>query len=168
VLAVLLVLGLVVAGVGASWWWYRDRQAAEQLPGPAASRSCSTPPVTLPRNLPSPSAISVSVSNGTNTPGLAVETADDLVARGFDVSSIGNTDQPVKNGVAQVRYGRGDLASAVVVASFVPGAKLVEVDRRISDVALWIGPEFTGVATADDADVESVILPPGKPVCRRQ
>jgi hypothetical protein len=106
------------------------------------------------------------VANGTTRAGLAVETADDLVSRGFTVTSIGNTDRPVRAGVAQVRYGRGDLPSAVVVASFFPGAELLEV--KAGEVAVWLGPDFDGVVGADEANPDAVALPPGEPVCRRQ
>jgi hypothetical protein len=166
VLASLLVLAVVAAIVIGAWWWYRQSRAVTPLPAPAPSRVCTTPTPKIPDRLPKPSQVTVAVANGTTGAGLAVETADDLAVTGFAVSSIGNTDRPVKSGVAQVRYGRGDLASAVVLASFVPGAELVEIDRPNVDVTLWIGPEFDGVA--DAADVDSVTPPPGEPVCRRQ
>ena len=84
------------------------------------------------------------------------------MTRGFVVSSIGNTDRPVKQGVAQVRYAKGELAAAIVVASYVPGASLVEVNRA-PDVRLWIGPGFDGVVKASSADPEAVKLPAGEP-----
>jgi hypothetical protein len=108
------------------------------------------------------------VANGTDRSGLAVGTADAFAARGFVVTDVGNTDRPVKAGAAEVRYRKADVASAVVVASYVPDAKLVMVNRVAeAEVAIWLGPDFTRVASSEDADPKSVVLPPGKPVCRR-
>jgi LytR cell envelope-related transcriptional attenuator len=167
VLAVLLVLGLVAAAAGA-WWWYRDRQAVEQLPAPVTSRSCTTPTPKVPEKLPEPSQVSVSVANGTDRAGLALDTADAFATRGFVVGDIGNTERPVDEGVALVRYRDQDLAAAVVVASYVPGAQLRPVQRvPDSDVALWIGPDFEGVVSAAEADPSSVAVPPGEPRCRK-
>ena len=111
--------------------------------------------------------MSVAVGNGTDRAGLAVETADALATRGFVVTSIGNADKPVKQGVAQVRYVKADLASAVVVASYVPGAELVEV-KRAADIALWLGPQFDGLVKAGEAETSTVALPAGKPVCSKE
>jgi predicted dinucleotide-binding enzyme len=108
------------------------------------------------------------VANGTDRSGLAVETAEAFAARGFVVTDVGNTDRPVKAGSAEVRYRKADVASAVVVASYVPGAKLVKVERvEDATVAIWLGPDFTRVVSSDDADPKAVALPPGKPVCRK-
>jgi hypothetical protein len=166
VLAVLVVLGMVAGLAAGAWWWFAGRESADPAPAPTASRTCTTPTPKAPGRLPPPSEITVAVANGTPRAGLAVQTADDLVNRGFTVTSIGNTDKPVNEGVALVRFGRGDLASAIVVASFFPGAELVEVSG--GEVAVWLGPDFDGVAAADEADPDAVALPAGEPVCRRQ
>jgi hypothetical protein len=168
VLAVLLVLGLVAAAAGGAWWWYRDRQAVEQLPAPVASRSCTTPTPRVPAKLPEPSRVTVTVANGTDRAGLARDTADDLTARGFVVSDFGNTERPIDEGVALVRYRDKDLAAAVVVASYVPGAQLRPVPRVPGgDVALWLGPDFDGVVSTAEADPAAVLVPPGEPRCQK-
>jgi hypothetical protein len=168
VLAVLLVLGLVAAAAGGGWWWYRDRQAVDKLPAPVASRSCTTPTPKVPDKLPKPSRVTVAVANGTDRAGLAVDTADAFATRGFVVGDIGNTERPVDGGVALVRYRDQDLAAAVVVASYVPGAQLRPVQRvPDGDVAIWLGPDFDGVVSASEADPASVAVPPGEPRCRK-
>jgi hypothetical protein len=167
VLAVLLVLALLAGAAYGGWWWFTQRADDEVTPSATPSKTCTTPTPKPPKNLPTPSEVSVAVGNGTDRAGLALETADALAARGFVVTSIGNADKPVKQGVAEVRYAKTDLASAIVVASYVPGAELVEVGRT-ADVALWLGPQFDGLVVTRDADTSSVALPAGEPVCRRR
>lgn len=167
VLAVLLVLGLLAGAAYGAWWWLTERASEDTTPSVTPTKTCTTPTPKPPKNLPTPSEVTVAVGNGTDRAGLAVETADALATRGFVVSSIGNADKAVKQGVAQVRYVKGDLASAVVVASYVPGAELVEV-RRAPDVALWLGPQFDGLVKAGDADTSAVVLPAGQPVCPKK
>jgi hypothetical protein len=169
VLAVLLVLGLVAAAAGGAWWWWRDRQkTADTLPAPVPSRSCTTPTPKVPDRLPEPPQVTVSIANGTDRAGLALDTADAFATRGFVVGDIGNTERPVDEGVAYVRYRDQDLAAAVVVASYVPGAQLRPVQRvPDGDVALWLGPDFEGVVGAADADPDSVAVPPGEPRCQK-
>lgn len=163
-LAVLLALTLLGgAGYGA-WWWLTQRPDDVATPIAEPTRSCKTPTPEPPKKLPSPDDVSVDVGNGTDQAGLAVETANAMIKRGFVVSSIGNSAEPVKEGVAQVRYTKGDFAAAVVVASYVPGATLTERERP-QGVALWLGPQFNGVSSTDDADPDSVELPAGTPQC---
>lgn len=168
VLAVLLVLALVAAAAGGAWWWFTQRGDTDPQPAASPSRTCTTPTPKPPRRLPDPEQVTVDVANGTDVAGLALDTADELAARGFVVGDIGNTDKPVKEGVAVVRYAEPQLAAAVVVASYVPGAELVPATKVQGDVALWLGPEFDGLVSRDDADVDAVALPPGEPECRRQ
>lgn len=164
VLAVLLVLGLLAGATYAAWWWVGNRADEDATPNATPSNVCTTPTAKPPRNLPAPAGVTVAVGNGTDLPGLAVQTADALAVRGFVVTSIGNADKPVKQGVAQVRYVKGDVAAAVVVASYVPGAELVEVSRA-PDVVLWLGPQFDGVVKTGEADTGTVELPALEPVC---
>lgn len=166
VLAVLLALAVVVgAGVGA-WWWFTQRDDTSATPPPSTTRTCTTPTPKAPAKLPEPAAVTVSVGNGTDRTGLAISTADTLAARGFEVASVGNTDAPVKSGVAVVRYRQQDVAAAVLVASYLPGAELTPVKRVAdADVVVWLGPDFDQVATTSQADPEAVALPPGEPRC---
>jgi len=167
VLAVLLALGLLAGAAYGGWRWLTQRADDVAAPNASPTKTCTTPTPKTPKNLPAPSEISVAVRNGTDRAGLAVETADALATRGFVVSSIGNADKPVKQGVAQVRYAKADLTSAVLVASYVPGAELVEA-RGIPNVALWLGPQFDGLVKSGDADTNTVVLPAGEPVCTKK
>ena len=164
VLLALIVLVAVAGGAYATWRWLQDDEPAPAAAQPSAV--CRTPTLASPKSLPSPDAVSVEVANGTARAGLAVDTADALAAEGFDITDIGNTGRPVKTGVAQVRYAPRDLASAITLASYVPGSELLEVpETRSATVLLWLGPDFDKVITSRQADVSSVELPTQKPVC---
>jgi hypothetical protein len=164
-LLALIVLGLLAAGAFAAWQWLGDDGTAAPVAA-SPSEVCRTPKVASPTQLPAPRRVSVTVGNGTDRPGLAVDTADELVAQGFDVADIGNTRRPIKAGVAQVRYGHDQLAAAITTASYVPRAELVEVEHASRNaVALWLGPEFDHVVSARQADPASVELPAQDPVC---
>jgi hypothetical protein len=55
----------------------------------------------------------------------------------------------------------------ITVASYMPGSELDQV-RRMPDakVAVWLGPQFDGVASGADADPGLVSLPTAAPICR--
>ncbi len=164
-LAVLIVLGAVAGGAYATWRWLQDDAPAPSTAQPI--EVCRTPTLASPKSLPSPDAVSVEVANGTDRAGLAVDTADALAAEGFDITDIGNAARPVKAGIAQVRYAPRDLASAITVASYVPGSHLIEMpNAKSATVALWLGPNFDGVLSTRQVDASSVELPTQKPVCR--
>jgi hypothetical protein len=168
VVATLAVLAVMAAAGYGAWWWLTQRPEDNPAPAVSPARTCRTPTPPIPKKLPDPRDVTLAVANGTDRSGLAVETADALAARGFVVTDVGNTDRPVKAGTAQVRYRKSDVASAVVAAAYLPGAELLEV-KRIEDAlgAIWLGPDFTRVASSADADPEGVVLPPGEPVCRK-
>ena len=167
ILTVVILAMVAAAGYGA-WWWLTQRPEGDPAPTASPTRTCTTPTPKPPKKLPAPGDVTLAVANGTDRNGLAVETADAFAARGFVVTDVGNTDRPVKAGTAEVRYRKADVASAVVVASYVPGATLVMVNRvEDAAVAIWLGPDFTRVVPSDEADPEVVALPPGEPVCRK-
>ena len=169
ILLVIIVLALVATAAYGAWRWLDGRSTTESAPESSPTRTCTTPTPDVSKHLPSPADITVTVANGTDRSGLAIDTADQLATRGFVVTRVGNTDKPVKQGVAQVRFAKNDLKRAVVVASYVPDAELVEV-RKVSDaqVALWLGPEFTKVVARSAAAPEEVTLPPSEPVCTKK
>ena len=168
VIATLVILALVAAAGYGVWWWLTQRPDDEPAPAASPTRTCTTPTPPTPRKLPVPSDVTLAVANGTDRSGLAVETADTFAARGFVVTDVGNTDRPVKSGTAEVRYRKADVASAVLVASYVPGATLVKVNRiEDAEVAIWLGPDFDDVISAENADAAAVAIPPGEPHCQK-
>ncbi|HVQ86782.1 MAG TPA: LytR C-terminal domain-containing protein, partial [Actinomycetes bacterium] len=145
--AVLVVALLAAVGFGV-WWWFTQRTSSSDVPAPSATKSCHTPTPSAPKDIPPVGAIEIDVANGTDQAGLAVQTADQLTARGFDVMGIGNTDRPVRRGAALVRYADADFGAAVRVASYVPGATLVSVAAlKGRSIQMWIGPDFQGIAS---------------------
>lgn len=169
VLGALLVVALIAATGYGVWWWLGQRSDSSPAPAAPPSETCTTPTPKIPKNLPAARDVTLAVANGTERDGLAVETADAFAARGFVVVDVGNTDKPVKQGTALIRYQKGDLRQAVVAASYVPGAEFVEVNRvPEGEVAVWLGPDFVRVAKKSDADVDAVTLPPGKPQCTKK
>jgi len=165
IVAVLVLVAVGAAAFGAWRWW---QQRDDQAPSTAApSTTCRTPSPKTPQQLPRPSQVTVAVANGTDRPGLALDTADSLASRGFVVADIGNSTKPIREGVALVRYTERNLAAAITVASYMPGSELAQV-RRVPDVdvSVWLGPQFDGVAPPGDADPGSVRLPTAAPICR--
>jgi hypothetical protein len=165
VLIALIVIAVIAVGAYLLVrWLQRDDQSEAAPPTPTAV--CRTPTLASPKALPQPDAVTVAVANGTEQSGLAVRTADQLAARGFTVSDIGNTAEPVKKGVALVRYAPSNLADAITAASYLPGADLVEVQKGSgAAVSVWLGPAFERVATKAQADATTVDLPTQEPRC---
>ena len=165
VLVALIVLAAVAAGAFATWRWLQDDTSSPSAVQP--TKVCRTPTVASPQTQLHPTEVTVAVANGTDRAGLAVDTADQLAARGFQVTDIGNTDRSVKSGVAQVRYTPPDLPMAITVAAFIPGSELIELPNadKKKTVTLWLGPDFDRVLASSKADPTSVTLPAQKPVC---
>jgi hypothetical protein len=169
IVAALLVVALIAGlGIGGYWWFIgggsADRGAAT-TPSPTAS--CRTPKPRLPDPLPPRRQVEVEVLNGTDRSGLATQTADELAVVGFDVVAYGNADRTV-DGVGRVTYAKGDLGSAVVVASYFPGVTLKRVDRNTGGVVtVTLGADFDQLATIREArdNVATVAVPTPPPVC---
>lgn len=168
VVAVTAVLVLLAGAAAGAWWWLRrDEGPATPSAGALPSPTCRTPTATAPKSLPRPSSINVSVANGTDVNGLGVRTARQLTARGFTVTEIGNTKDPVRDEAAVIRFAPGKLAEAVRLGSYVEGARLKASPKlRGQAVQLWLGQTFDGVAKVTKARIGAVDLPSGDPVCR--
>ncbi|SNX98484.1 transcriptional attenuator, LytR family [Geodermatophilus sabuli] len=97
-----------------------------------------------------PSAVTVSVLNGSGVPGLAADAAAELTAGGFVVGSTGNADSADHDRTV-VRYASGDEGLAATVAAAIPGA-VTEVgeDAVSGTVQLVLGADFNGVGQAVD------------------
>lgn len=148
--ALLVVVGvLVVIGIGYGVVSLvrggSDSSAAESAdPTPTP---CVTTSVTPADVLPKPAKVRVNVYNATATSGLASKTANELEDRGFQVGKVANdpVGKPIA-GVAQIRYGPKGEPSAQLLLLYVPGAELVELDRKGRNVDLATGDGFIGLA----------------------
>lgn len=132
-----------------------------------AEPSCSTVMVAPADGLPAPGKVKVNVYNATETSGLASKTARELKKRGFEVKDVANdpVGLPVE-GVARIRYGPSSAKRAELLAFYVPGAELVEMERSGPKIDLAIGDAFTGIAPQAEVDAalttqEAVLSGPG-------
>lgn len=133
----------------------------------APEPSCSTVMAAPADELPLPQKVRVNVYNATETSGLASKTARELTRRGFDVKEVANDPAglPIE-GVARIRYGATSTQRAELLAYYVPGAELVEIERKGPKIDLAIGEQFTGIASQTDVDAalntpEAVLTGPG-------
>jgi hypothetical protein len=131
------VVSLVRGGADSS-----AADAADPTPSP-----CVTTTVTPADVLPKPAKVKVNVYNATSTSGLASKTANELEDRGFQVGRVANdpVGKPVP-GVAQIRFGPKAEPAAQLLLIYVPGAELVELDRKGRNVDLATGDGFAGLA----------------------
>jgi hypothetical protein len=172
VLAVVGAAVLVAALVGGGWLWRSDgTDTPTARPTPSPTQTCRTPPPPQrPTTLPDPSQVEIEVLNGSSRPGLALTTADDLANRGFVV--LGYDNSPLTpRADANVRYVRSQLAAAVSVASYLPGAQLkpVKPSSGPTTVVVVLGEGFSKVRTTAQAQAAaaSVPLPVPSPICRK-
>lgn len=130
--------------------------AADPTPSP-----CVTTLVTPAEVLPKPAKVKVNVYNATSTSGLASKTANALEDRGFQVGRVAN--DPVRKpipGVAQIRFGPKAEPAAQLLLLYVPGAELVELDRKGRNVDLATGDGFTGIAPQAEVDAQLAVPSP--------
>jgi hypothetical protein len=152
VIAVVLLVGL---GGAAAWYLRKDdarvpsRVTAQPSCTPAPSAAPTKPPVTV--ALPPPTAVTLSVLNGTNRALLAKAVGDQLAAQGFHVTGQGNNRVAV-NGASQVVFGPGASLLARTTSAWVPGSTLVPAPRaKARSVTLVLGSSFSRLATPAEA-----------------
>ena len=147
---VLIAVGvLVVVGVGFAVVTLiraaTSGTAAEEAT--ATPTPCVTTLVTPAEVLPKPDRVKVNVYNATDTSGLASKTATAVEERGFRIGKVDN--DPVGRtitGVGEIRFGPKGASGAELVLIYVPGATLVELDRKGRAVDLAVGDGFTSLA----------------------
>lgn len=160
VLVAVAIVILVVRVLGGS---EEGDLAADVAPEP----SCSTLMIAPADELPVPKKTKVNVYNATETSGLASKTARDLKKRGFVIKEVANDPAglPIE-GVARIRYGPKGAKRAELLSYYVPGAELVELDRKGTTVDLALGDGFTFIPPQPDIDAtltakEAVLTGPG-------
>lgn len=140
---VLVVVGLIF-GIRALTGGGSEPAAEDASTAPTP---CVTETVPAGDLLPKPADVKVNVYNATATSGLASKTASALEKRGFVVADVANdpVGKPI-TGVGQIRYGPKAQQQAQLLLLYVPGAELVELDRKGRKVDLSTGDAFTGLA----------------------
>lgn len=155
---VLVVLGLLLAAGGAAAWYVQRPDTTtpttvSTLPtcGPTPSATPSAARVLPHVVLPPPTAVVLSVLNGTNRDLLAKHVADALASQGFHVTGQGNARTAVA-GPSQVVYGPGASLKARTAALWVLGSTVVPAPRaRPGSVQVVLGSSFTRLATPAEA-----------------
>jgi hypothetical protein len=150
-LVFLVALTLLTALV---WWRVLHRGNSQPA---AAKQTCTTQPSQS--LLPRPASVTVQVLNSTLRTGIAAAAQKALAKDGFKTPSaaVNDTGNPVIPGVAEVRYGSGELLAATLVAYYFPGAKLVALNAApATDVVVSLGSTYKAVATP--AAVQAAIL----------
>ena len=162
-LAILLIAVAAVVVVGVGYGLISlirgsgDTSASEE--STAVPSPCVTTMVTPAEVLPKPAKVKVNVYNATKTAGLASKTATALEKRGFTVADVAN--DPVGKtitGIGQLRFGPKGAEEAQLVLLYVPGAELVELDRKGRKVDLAVGDGFTGLAP--EPEVQAALAEP--------
>jgi hypothetical protein len=146
-------------GVAAAWYLRRDTTvlptqvstAPSCAPSATATPTASPPATRNPVVLPPPSAVTLSVLNGTNRNLLAKRVADALAAQGFHVTGQGNSRTGV-TGPSQVVYGPGASLLARTASSWVLGSTVVPSPHaQRGSVQVVLGSSFTRLATPAEA-----------------
>jgi len=107
-----------------------------------------------------PSAVQVTVLNGTGVSGQAAEVSAALGVVGFEVLGTGDAEQPVPWPETTILYGAGDGPAAQRLARHVSGGATYRLDETLEagTVALVTGSDFTSV-TEEAAAVEDTPAP---------
>jgi LCP family protein required for cell wall assembly len=114
--------------------------SADPKPVPGTTAPTTTAPATV-----QPAQVKVAVFNGSGVSGLAGQTANELRAQGFTVTSTGNADS-MDYSATEIRYAAGEQAQAATLAAQVPGATSSQVDDLpAGTVQLVIGADFNGI-----------------------
>ena len=116
-------------------------------PGPASSEA--------PR---SGKGISVSVLNGTPTPGLAATAAGTLRAHGFTVTGTGNAPGASASAGTRIDYGPGERGHARTLATHVPGASVEPGSGR--GLTLTLGGDYTPGADGEKPEAPKAAKTP--------
>ncbi|WP_324193952.1 LCP family protein [Nocardia blacklockiae] len=124
----------------------------QPLPGEKKAPEPSPNPTTAspaPRALTAvdPSTVSVQVSNGSGTPGIANTSATKLSSQGFQIYNVGNYSGGTI-AATKVRFSSGLEAEAATVASAIPGATLESTAGLGSIVEVALGSDYTGTVRA--------------------
>jgi len=139
-LLVLAIAALVV-------WWNVFRTDAKQEARQEAA--CSTAQQAAPSL--DPATINIRVLNATEEQGLAGQVAGQLGSLGFVVDEVANDGSGREvTGVGEVRHGPRGADAARYAALYLPGAGDYEDTRATAVVDVVVGPQFAGLASADD------------------
>lgn len=154
VLGVLVVVGLLYAIVALVRGTGDSTATSEETPSPCVTRT-----VIPADSLPQPAKVTVNVYNASAVSGLAGRTATDLRKAGFKIVKVANDPAGrTVEGIGEIRFGPKASERAQLLAAYVPGARLVALDRTGRKVDLVLGSTFAGLAP--QAEVDAVLTAP--------
>jgi hypothetical protein len=113
---------------------------------PKAKVAAGPCPTTTSTSAVQPSQVHVNVYNASNRNGLAKKVSGEMKLQGFVTGKVAN--DPLKasfKNPAEVRYGSKGKAGAELVASEIPGAKLVLDKRKDATVDLVLGAAYSSL-----------------------
>ncbi len=129
----------------------KTREIARTDSSVPASTNASGAALAAPAQAPEttqPSQVRVEVMNATDQAGLAGETAQELRDVGFTVSGVGNLDTGSEGAV--IRHSPSTTAAAQLLATSIPGAKLI-ADPSLGDtLRLELGSGYEGTVSSPD------------------
>lgn len=166
-ITLLVVAGLLLVSFlfAAAYYggWFSTPRATPQ------AGTCPTSTATAVRKV-APSQVHVNVYNASKRNGLAKKVSGELRLQGFLTGKVAN--DPLGATVttpAQVRYGSKGKAGAQLVASEVPGAKLVPDKRKDATVDLVLGASYSKLSgsTATSASSTPTCTPSPRPSTTR-
>lgn len=155
IVGALVVCAVVLAIVAVA----KDKQSSANYVNtcPAGTIKVQTKP------LPLEKSIKINVYNGTSTPGLANNVADQLKDRKFVIGEV--KDTAPFDGVAKLRYGPKTLAAATVVNAYFLGkaddGSGYDQKDTTDAVDITIGSKYTDLGTS--TDVHQAIAQLGNP-----
>lgn len=149
-IVLLLLLALLVLGF---WWGWKNvvRPPVGRLPIPCVTQNVG-------KALKS-SSVTVRVYNGGHTVGLAGDVADALKKKGFKVTTIANTDEPVAGTI--VRGGKQTNPEVKLVAQQLKATTAQGDDRIDGTVDVLVGTKFGGL----NPKGATTLAVPGGTVC---
>jgi hypothetical protein len=129
-------------------WWNVLRQDDAKRDAQADGEACATAGVVAAVD---PATITLRVFNATDEAGLAGTVATEMQTRGFAVDEVANdpSDREV-TGPGEIRHGPRGAEAAAYLALYLPGATTYEDTRATEIVDLVLGPEYAGLASADE------------------
>lgn len=156
-----VVLAVLGAGLAAAGLYTGYLAAGDDQPLPTCAPAPRRPAALAPRQ------VTVDVYNGSGRSGLAGTTAAALQRHRFVVGKVANAPRGVRvTSAAIVRYGPRGKPRATLLATYVPGARLIQDSRTSTLVDLVLGRGFTAIRTKPVAAPKPVARPPAKPTPR--
>ncbi len=142
----LLLVSFVFAAAYYGGWFAKPKATS-------TAGSCPTTAVVIKVQ---PSQVQVNVYNASKRNGLAKKVSGEMKAQGYVTGKVAN--DPLNANVttpAQIRYGAKGKAAAQLVASEVPGAKMVLDKRKDATVDLVLGASYVKLGDPPSATASS-------------